>query len=100
MAFNTSWLTRATLCIPAVWMVAVLGLILGGAIGNVIDRVVRDGDGFLRGRVIDFIDFQWWPVFNVADIAIVVGGVLLVTLASERRSIPASQGEDSSPVLD
>jgi signal peptidase II len=60
-----------------------LGLVLGGAIGNLIDRAFRDGSGFLGGAVVDFIDLQWWPVFNVADVAIVLGGLLLV-LASTR----------------
>ena len=47
-----------------------------------LDRMFRsDGNGFLGGHVVDFIDFQWWPVFNVADIAIVVGGLLLVLVA-------------------
>jgi signal peptidase II len=59
-----------------------LGLVLGGAAGNLIDRLFRDGHGFLGGHVIDFIDFQWWPVFNVADMGIVIGGVLLALLAS------------------
>jgi signal peptidase II len=55
------------------------GLVIGGALGNVVDRLFRaDGAGFLRGRVVDFIDFQWWPIFNVADAAITVGGLLLV----------------------
>lgn len=53
-----------------------LGLILGGAFGNLTDRAVR-GDGLLSGRVVDFIDFHVWPVFNVADSAIVIGAVLL-----------------------
>jgi signal peptidase II len=53
-----------------------LGLILGGALGNLIDRVVR-GDGLVGGRVIDFIDLHWWPVFNLADGAIVVGALML-----------------------
>ena len=55
-----------------------LGLIAGGAIGNLIDRVARADDGFLSGAVIDFIDLQWWPVFNVADSAVVVGVVALI----------------------
>ncbi len=62
-----------------------VGLVIGGAVGNLCDRLFRSGGGFLRGRVIDFVDFQWWPVFNVADAAIVIGGVLLF-LASARRS--------------
>ena len=45
-----------------------LGLVIGGAIGNVLDRLFRSGSGsFLGGSVVDFIDLQWWPVFNVAD---------------------------------
>lgn len=53
-----------------------LGLILGGAFGNLTDRVVR-GDGLLSGHVVDLIDFHVWPVFNMADSAIVIGAVLL-----------------------
>jgi signal peptidase II len=52
-----------------------LGLILGGALGNLTDRIVR-GPGF-SGHVVDFVDFHVWPVFNVADSAIVIGAVLL-----------------------
>jgi signal peptidase II len=66
------------------WAVA-LGLVLGGAVGNLIDRVFRD-PGFLRGGVVDFLsvfgpDGEVWPVFNVADSAIVCGGVLGAFLA-------------------
>jgi signal peptidase II len=59
------------------------GLIAGGAVGNLADRAFRGDDGFLHGAVIDFVDLQWWPVFNVADAAICVGAALLV-LASLR----------------
>ena len=56
-----------------------VGLIVGGAVGNLSDRLLRSGPGGLfGGAVVDFIDLQWWPVFNVADSAIVVGGVLLL----------------------
>jgi signal peptidase II len=54
---------------------ASLGLVLGGALGNLTDRAIR-GSG-MRGRVVDFIDFHVWPVFNLADSAIVIGAVLL-----------------------
>lgn len=54
-----------------------LGLVLGGAVGNLVDRALRAGDGFLGGAVVDFVDLQWWPVFNVADVAITVGALLL-----------------------
>ena len=60
-----------------------LGLVLGGALGNLVDRAFREGSGFLGGAVVDFIDLQWWPVFNVADTAVSVGGVLLVFMASK-----------------
>lgn len=54
-----------------------VGLIVGGAIGNVIDRLFRQA-GWLRGGVVDFIDFQWFPIFNVADMGVTVGGAMLV----------------------
>jgi len=62
------------------------GLIIGGALGNLTDRIFRKSDGFLKGEVVDFIDFQWWPVFNIADSAVVIGCLLLVVngLFSER----------------
>ena len=54
-----------------------LGLILGGAFGNVADRVFR-GPGFLGGAVVDFVDVGFWPVFNLADSAISCGCILLL----------------------
>ena len=54
-----------------------IGLVLGGAIGNLLDRGFRPGHGFLGGGVVDFIDLQWWPIFNLADSAIVIGAILL-----------------------
>ena len=60
--------------------VAVLaGLVFGGALGNLGDRAFRD-DGFFGGSVVDFVDPQWWPVFNVADAAISIGVVLFAIL--------------------
>ena len=58
-----------------------LGLIAGGAVGNLVDRVARATDGLLTGAVVDFIDLQWWPVFNVADSAVVVGVIAFVAYA-------------------
>ncbi len=52
-----------------------LGLILGGALGNLTDRIVR-GTG-ISGSVVDFVDLHVWPVFNLADSAIVIGALLL-----------------------
>ena len=56
------------------------GLVVGGAMGNLLDRFSR-GPGLLDGAVVDFIDVQWWPIFNVADIAICVGAGLLAILS-------------------
>ena len=66
-----------------------VGLVLGGATGNIADRLLRSDDGFLQGAVVDFIDLQWWPVFNVADAAVCVGAVLLV-LTAAREPDPSS----------
>jgi signal peptidase II len=64
---------------PRSWVSAIgLALILGGAIGNVIDRLVRAPHGFMTGHVVDFIDFQFWPVFNVADIGVTCGIILVI----------------------
>lgn len=66
-----------------------LGIVLGGALGNLTDRAFRAGDGFLGGHVVDMVDLQWWPVFNLADSALWVGiGVLL--LDGRRHPEPAS----------
>ena len=54
-----------------------VGLVLGGALGNLGDRMFR-GRGMLRGAVVDFIDFRVWPVFNLADAAITCGCILLL----------------------
>jgi signal peptidase II len=58
-------------------VLAAIGLIVGGALGNVVDRLFR-GDGWMHGAVVDFIDFQWFPIFNVADMGVTVGAALLV----------------------
>jgi signal peptidase II len=65
------------------------GLVLGGAIGNLSDRLFR-GSGWLHGSVIDWIDFQWFPIFNVADMGVDVGGALFLVwaLLSGRRPTP------------
>ena len=58
-----------------------LGLLLGGALGNLTDRIFR-APGLFRGNVVDWIEVtRYWPVFNLADSAIVCGGILTVLLA-------------------
>jgi len=62
-----------------------LGLVLGGAIGNLLDRLFR-GSGLLDGAVVDFIDFSFFATFNVADAAINVGVALLLIAVFVHRS--------------
>jgi len=62
------------------WWAIGLGMILGGAMGNLVDRFFRS-PGPLRGHVVDFLSIGWWPVFNVADPAVVGGAILLVGLS-------------------
>ncbi|WP_232232947.1 MULTISPECIES: signal peptidase II [Actinomycetes] len=63
----------------SIWWALGLGLVLGGALGNLIDRIFR-APGPLRGHVVDFMSVGWWPVFNVADSAVVCGAIGLVVL--------------------
>jgi signal peptidase II len=64
--------------VPRRFEVVGLGLVLGGAVGNLLDRIFR-GDGFLDGAVVDWIDPSFFPTFNGADSAITIGvGVLLI----------------------
>lgn len=76
-----------------------VGLVIGGAIGNLIDRAARSDRGFMGGGVVDFVDVGWWPVFNVADAAVVVGVILLVVLtlfaSSERPAAESDAGRDA-----
>ena len=59
---------------------AALGLILGGALGNLVDRIKF-------GHVIDFLDFRIWPVFNIADSALTVGTFVLIIILCTRYSL-------------
>ena len=74
-----------------VWALA-LGTVLGGGLGNLIDRVVRDTPG-----VVDFVDFQVWPIFNLADVAIVGGVIGVMLLNLHDRPAPES---DPAPEAD
>jgi signal peptidase II len=71
------------------------GVVLGGALGNLADRALRDGDGVLGGRVVDFVDLRWWPVFNLADASLWVGiAILLVTSWRDgERDAAADEGQ-------
>ena len=63
-----------------------LGLVLGGALGNIHDRLLR-APGPFRGEVVDFIQLPYWPVFNVADMAVVSGALLIILLGVIGRPI-------------
>lgn len=82
----TIWLTRLK---PGErWLAAALALILGGAVGNLIDRL-------WLGQVIDFIqlyyDRWYWPAFNIADSAITLGAVLLIVDSLRSQAAPSPQ---------
>jgi signal peptidase II len=73
-----------------------LAAVLGGAVGNLLDRLFRAGDGFLGGSVVDFIRLPHWPYFNVADMGVTLGGLTLV-LGSWRAGRPRPAAETSAP---
>ena len=79
--------TSSPLYTPAV------GLIIGGAVGNIVDRLFRS-PGWFRGGVVDFIDVQWWPIFNVADMGVVCGAILLVILSWREPDPADGDGDD------
>jgi signal peptidase II len=62
-------------------------MLIGGALGNVVDRLFR-GEKWLAGAVVDFIDLQWFPVFNIADSAVTVGAAILIlsSLTASRKA--------------
>ncbi len=75
--------------LPSATTAAGLGLVLGGAVGNLTDRALR-GPRF-SGQVVDFVDLQVWPVFNLADAAIVIGAAVLLLAAIRRERPPPEQ---------
>ena len=76
-------------------LVVGLSLFLGGALGNLVDRLTR-APGFLRGGVIDFVKVGPWPLFNVADSAITIGAVLVVIAVIRDRPTKAVETEQST----
>lgn len=76
---------------------AILAAILGGALGNLIDRVARADDGLLSGHVVDFIDVTWYAVFNVADMFVVCGCIVLVLYELRHRADAAEPSSSEDP---
>ena len=76
--------------------IALFGTVAGGAAGNLVDRVFRADDGLFSGAVVDFIDVGWWPVFNIADMAIVIGVISIIVLTMfEGEPEPEPDGTDA-----
>ncbi len=75
------------------WAV-VLGLVLGGILGNMVDRIFRE-PGVLRGHVIDWLQLPNWPVFNIADMAVVSAALLSMVLTA--KNIPPITKVGSQP---
>jgi signal peptidase II len=69
--------------LPGAWLP--VGLVAGGALGNLVDRISR-------GAVTDFIDLSWWPTFNVADVLITAGVVVLIVLIVHDERRDAGEG--------
>ncbi len=85
-------MTRRLTSVP--WAVA-LGGMLGGALGNLIDRLFRE-PGPMRGHVVDFIDLPNWPLFNIADSAVVGGAVLIAILSLRGVTLDGSGAEPAA----
>jgi len=69
-----------------------LGLVIGGALGNLADRVV----GHHHGAVVDFIALHFWPTFNVADSCIVIGAITAALIVTARRPAPETPPDTAS----
>ncbi|WP_017600230.1 signal peptidase II [Nocardiopsis lucentensis] len=76
-----------------VWWGITLGLMMGGAAGNLLDRLFRDPAPF-HGAVVDFIRVPYWPVFNIADSCVVVGACLVVLLTFKGINLDGSLAVD------
>lgn len=76
-----------------------LGLVLGGALGNIHDRLLRPPGPF-RGEVVDFLQLPYWPVFNVADMAVVAGALLIILLGVLGRPVGDEARRPDGPARD
>lgn len=87
------WLLVSLRTMGGRWNTFGIGCVIGGAAGNLIDRAFRQ-EAWLRGAVVDFVDFQWFPIFNIADMAINIGAAALIlnAILSARRAARADTG--------
>ena len=77
--------------ITSAWWAYVAGLVLGGVLGNLSDRVFRE-PGFLYGHVIDWIEIPHWPIFNIADSSIFIAAGIAILLTIRNISPTAKSG--------
>ena len=73
-------LFRMSTKLTSMWWGVALGLMLGGALGNLLDRIFRE-PSVLQGHVVDFLRLPNWPVFNVADMSLIGAAILIVILS-------------------
>ena len=89
----TIWLVRTLRRTTDTWTVVALSLVLGGALGNLCDRIFRS-PGVLSGHVVDFVRVGSFPSFNVADSAITIGAILLIVVSFRK---PAPEPDAGRP---
>lgn len=87
IAFAIGLVIFSARIISKLWAI-LIGMFLGGALGNIVDRVFRAPE-FLHGHVVDYVAVGWWPVFNLADALLTVAGVGLMYAVI--RDIPVTQ---------
>ena len=88
------FITRKATRITSSGWACVAGLVLGGVLGNLTDRIFRE-PGFLYGHVIDWIELPHWPVFNIADSAIFIAAGIAILLTIRNIS-PTATSHDKS----
>ena len=87
------FITRSAARITSAWWAYVAGLVLGGVLGNLTDRIFR-APGFLYGHVIDWIELPHWPIFNVADSAIFIAAGIAILLTIKNISPTVKSGNN------
>lgn len=87
------FITRYSVRITSPWWAYVAGLVLGGVLGNLTDRIFRE-PGFLYGHVIDWIEIPNWPIFNVADSSIFIAAGIAILLTIKNISPTTKSGNN------
>lgn len=82
--------------LASVWWAVAMGGMIGGALGNLIDRIFR-APGVFRGHVVDFLALPNWPVFNIADMAVVGSAILMVVLVALGVEMDGTRSRSGEP---